>query len=83
MALLKQILASHGFKVRNATLNIVPIKVGYNDDYSEINSAVANKNPMELTVNNGRYVFTKYDTVAKHFIRSTVRADQIRSTDLD
>lgn len=83
MALLKQILASHGFKVRNATLNIVPIKVGYNDDYSEINSAVANKNPMELTVNNGRYVFTKYDTVAKHFIKSTVRADQIRSTDLD
>lgn len=83
MALLKQVLASHGFKVRNATLNIVPIKVSYNEDYSEINNAIANKKPMELTVDNGRYVFTKYDTVAKHFIRSTVRADQIRSTDLD
>lgn len=83
MALLKQILASHGFKVRNATLNIVPIKVGYSEDYSEINSAVANKNPMELTVNNGRYVFTKYDTVAKHFIKSTVRANQVTSQDLD
>lgn len=83
MALLKQVLASHGFKVRNATLNIVPIKVSYSEDYSEINNAIANKNPMELTVNNGRYVFTKYDTVAKHFIKSTVRADQIRSTDLD
>lgn len=83
MALLKQILASHGFKVRNATLNIVPIKVGYNEDYSEINGAIANKNPMELTVNNGRYVFTKYDTVAKHFIRSTIRANQVTSQDLD
>lgn len=83
IALLKQILASHGFKVRNATLNIVPIKVGYNEDYSEINSVIANKNPMELTVNNGRYVFTKYDTVAKHFIKSTVRANQVTSQDLD
>lgn len=83
MALLKQILASHGLKVRNATLNIVPIKVGYNEDYSEINSVIANKNPMELTVNNGRYVFTKYDTVAKHFIKSTVRANQVTSQDLD
>ena len=83
MALLKQILASHGFKVRTATLNIVPIKVGYNEDYSEINSAVANKNPMELTVSNGRYVFTKYDTVAKHFIKSTIRANQVTSQDLD
>lgn len=83
IALLKQILASHGLKVRNATLNIVPIKVGYNEDYSEINSVIANKNPMELTVNNGRYVFTKYDTVAKHFIKSTVRANQVTSQDLD
>lgn len=83
MALLKQILASHGFKVRNATLNIVPIKVGYTDDYSEITSAIANKNATELTVDGGRYVFTKYDTVAKHFIKSTVRANQVTSSDLD
>ena len=83
MALLKQILASHKLKVRNATLNIVPIKVGYNEDYSEINSAIANKKPIELTVENGRYVFTKYDTVAKHFIKSTVSADQVTSQDLN
>ena len=83
MALLKQILASHGFKVRNATLNIVPIKVGYNEDYSEIHDAVARQKPFELTVENGRYIFTKYDVVAQHFIKSTVNADQIRYRDLD
>lgn len=83
MALLRQILASHGLKVRNATLNIVPIKVEYSEDYSEINSAIANENPTELTVNNGRYVFTEYDTVAKHFIKSTVRANQVTSQDLN
>lgn len=82
MALLKQILASHGFKVRNATLNIVPIKVNYNDDYTKVTGAVVNRNPIELTVSNGRYVFDKYDTVAKHFIKSTMRVDQVTSEDL-
>ena len=48
MALLKQILASHGFRVKDAKLNIVPIKLTYNEDYSEITSAVTNENPIEF-----------------------------------
>lgn len=82
MALLKQMLASHGLKVRNATLNIVPIKVGYNDDFSKIESAIANSKPIELTINeNNRYVFTKYDKVAQHFVKATVNFRKITSED--
>lgn len=83
MALLKQILASHGFKVRNATLNIVPIKIGYNEDYSEIDTAVASQRPIELTVEGGRYTFSKYDKVAQRFIKATISTDSVTSEDLD
>lgn len=83
MALLKQMLANKGFKVRNATLNIVPIKIGYNEDYTQITSAVVDPKPIEFTFSDGKYVFSKYDTVAQHFISSTVNLDEIQSTDLD
>jgi hypothetical protein len=64
MALLKQLLAAHGIKVRNATLNIVPIRLNYSSDYSHVDSAVVKESPIEFTRKNGRYVFGKYDKVA-------------------
>lgn len=83
MALLKQILASHGYKVKNATLHIVPVKVGYNEDYSEITSAIASEESIELTEKNGKYVFEQYDRVARYFIKSTINTESIVSSDLD
>jgi hypothetical protein len=64
MALLRQMLAAKGIKVKNATLNLVPIRVKYNEDYSEITSAIASDSPKELTRKDGRYIFGKYDKVA-------------------
>lgn len=81
MALLRQMLASHGLKVRNATLNIVPIRVDYDQDYKNITKAIV-KDPLELTMGIGKYKFAKYDTVAKHFIKSSLNVNQATSKDL-
>ena len=83
MALLKQILASHGFRVKDAKLNIVPIKLTYNEDYSEITSAVTNENPIEFTTKDGKYVFSKYDKVAQHFIKSSASVSGVTSKIID
>lgn len=83
MALLRQMLASHGISVKKATLNIVPIRVKYNDDYSQIESTIMDYKPTELTFDNGKYVFKNYDAVAKHFIRAEIGTDRIISEDRD
>lgn len=83
MALLKQMLASQGISVRHATLNIVPVKIKYNEDLSVIKSAIMRDTPIELTVFNGKYVFGKYDKVARNFIKSSVVLDSINDEDVD
>ena len=83
MALLKQILASHGFKVKDAKLNIVPIKLQYSDDMTEITSAIVNANPTEFTVKDGRYIFSQYDKVAQHFIKASASVDRLTTKAID
>ena len=83
MALLKQVLASHGFKVKDAELNIVPIELSYNEDYTEITSAITNIDPIEFTVKDSKYVFSQYDKVAQHFIKSSAAINRITSQVID
>lgn len=76
LALLKQMLANEGFNVEHMTLSIIPIRITYNDDFSQVTNVV----PMEVkeyTIKDGKYVFGKYDLVAKRFIASTARINSI------
>ena len=80
MALLKQILAHYGYNVRNMSLHIVPIQFKYDSNYENINEVLIESfNNLELTINNGKYVFSKYDDAAKHFILSKVKFNSITS----
>lgn len=82
MALLKQMLASHGISVNNATLHIIPVRMVYNDDLSAIKDISLQK-PIELTVVNDKYAFKKYDTAARHFIPAHVDIEKISDKDID
>lgn len=78
MALLKQILAYNGYNVTNTTLHIIPIRLTYNDDFSKINStSIYASNHIQLSQG---AAFNKYETIAKHFIKSNVTINPISST---
>ena len=63
-------LANHGFNVKNMTLNLIPIKFTYNNDFSRIDSINA-ESTKEYTMSAGsKYIFSKYDRIAKEIIPS-------------
>lgn len=70
LAMLKQMLAYNGFNVNGMTLNLIPIRFNYTDDLSRINSINAEQTK-EYTMSAGsKYIFSKYDRVAKQMIPS-------------
>lgn len=70
LALLKQMLSQYGFNVKNMTLNLMPIKFNYTGDLSRIDSINAEETK-EYTMSAGsKYVFSKYDRIAKEIIPS-------------
>ena len=78
LALLKQMLANAGFNTERMTLSIIPIRLQYNDDFTKVEDVVAMPK-IEYTIDKGRYVFTRYDSVVKNFIESTAVIDTISS----
>ena len=78
LGLLKQMLANAGFNTERMTLSIIPIRVQYNDDFTKVQDVVAMPK-IEYTINRGKYVFTKYDSVVRNFIESTATINTISS----
>ena len=77
MALLKRILQYNGFDTSRMTMHIVPIRVEYSDDMSEIKSAtVYSSNSIDMPVGEA---FNKYDTMAKYHIKSNMKIEPIKS----
>lgn len=76
LALLKQMLAAEGFNTENMTLSIIPIRVIYNDDYTQVKDIVA-FDKQEYTIYNNSYVFGKYDAIAKQLIPSGMNTEDI------
>lgn len=77
MALLKRILQYNGFDTSRMTMHIVPIRVEYSDDMSEIKSAtVYSSNNIDMPVGEA---FNKYDTMAKYHIKSNMKIEPIKS----
>lgn len=76
MALLKRILEYNGFDTSRMTMHIVPIRVEYSDDMSEIKSAtVYSSNSIDIPVGEA---FNKYDTMAKYHIKSNMKIEPIK-----
>ena len=67
-------LSHYGLDTRNTTLNIIPIGLNYNEDYSVLKSAVP-YDVMHYSVRNNRYVLNKYDDVVDQFIENKVIPD--------
>ena len=82
LALLKQMLAAEGFNTANMTLSIIPIRLIYNDDYTQVKDVVA-FDKKEYTIYNNSYVFGKYDAVAQQLIPTNIDTDNIPSEVLD
>ena len=80
LALLKQLLAHNGINVKNIGLNIIPITVAYNEDFSKITSVSAEQFVKDdFQIKNGKYVFNRYDRIAKELIASRVEDLNISS----
>ena len=76
MALLKRILEYNEFDTSRMTMHIVPIRVEYSDDMSEIKSAtVYSSNSIDMPVGEA---FNKYDTMAKYHIKSNMKIEPIK-----
>lgn len=69
MAFLKQMLAYNGIPIKNIELNIVPVKMEYNDGLSKVVIGA----PQNISVSKtGNYLLEQYDKHARHFVRSNV-----------
>ena len=85
MALIKRGLESLGFESKNIDLNIIPVKIKYSDNFSEITSAIA-LNPQQLNIYSkpsGGVVnaLTKEYNWAKKLIASPASLNNITSQD--
>lgn len=76
IALLKQILAYNGFDVSRTQLHIIPVRVDYSEDLSQINSInVYAQNELAIPTGNR---FEQYEIAAKYFIKSNINIEPIK-----
>lgn len=92
LAFLKQMLASKELNVQNISLNIVPVQLVYNSDYSKVKSIHIHSTKTYSTQRYGTdYAMQKYDNQVKAFIEGTYipfhisdkpvqRADEVNRT---
>lgn len=69
LAFLKQMLANNGVNVKNVDLNIVPVQLTYNDDFTKVQSINIHYPKSYSTRRSGsEYAMAKYDRQVKAFI---------------
>ncbi len=78
MALLKQLLAYHGFNVTNTELHIIPIRLNYSEDFSKVTDVVPYLWNKHIKIFQGQS-FEKYERAAKYFIKSNIKLEPIKS----
>ena len=79
MAFLKRILEFNGISAKNIRMNIIPVKMTYDDNYEnvidiDVESTVA----MDFDYKN-EYILKNYDKVAEYFVPSNVTLETIPS----
>lgn len=81
LALLKRILEFNGIKSPDIRVNLIPVKVKYDESYQnivDINVAKAIKYDMM----DSKYTMSKYDKIAANFIESKVSSLDINDSDI-
>lgn len=79
MALLKQLLAYHGFNVSGTELHIIPIRLNYSEDFSKITGVIPYLWDKHIKISQNQS-FEKYERAAKYFIKSNIKLEPIKST---
>ena len=78
MALLKQLLAYHGFNVSGTELHIIPIRLNYSEDFSTITNVIPYLWDKHIKISQGQS-FEKYERAAKYFIKSNIKLEPIKN----
>lgn len=76
LALLKQMLAYHGIDPRHIRSNIIPVQLKYNDTFDSITDIYVQEAQC-YDMQDTRYTFQQYDSVAAQFIDSTADFSQV------
>lgn len=80
LAFIKQMLVNNGINVKDIEMNLVPITVEYNEDYTEINKIVPNLVPVQYEYNKRKeYINGPQDFIARKFIEYKTSDIQIGS----
>ena len=78
LAFLKHMLSNNGINVKNIDLNIVPVQLTYNDDFSEIQSLEVHYPKQYSTRRSGsEYAMAKYDRQVNAFIQDSYIPESI------
>ena len=78
LAFLKHMLANNGVNVQNIDLNIVPVQLTYNENYSRIKSVqVLNAIPYSTRYSGTEYAMAKYDRQVEVFIEDNSNIDYV------
>lgn len=78
MALLKQLLAYHGFNVSGTELHLIPIRLNYSEDFSTIQNVIFYSWDKHIKISQGQS-FEKYERAAKYFIKSNIKLEPIKN----
>lgn len=78
LAFLKHMLSNNGINVQNIDLNIVPVQLTYNDDYSKLKSVqVLNSISYSTRYSGSEYSMAKYDRHVEAFIQNNYTVDYV------
>lgn len=75
MVFLKHMLASKGFNFKSISLNLIPIRLQYNEDFSSIDEVIVNSDPINLDVKNGKDALKNISQDVQNYITSKGQID--------
>lgn len=79
LSFLKQILKVNGINVNNISLNLIPVELKYNDDYSDIKSVRIHPIQERSVSKNNTYTFEELDKYTRVMIPNTSTSQPINS----
>lgn len=83
LVFLKYILAENGFNVNNIELNIIPIHLKYNDDFSKVLSIrVDDPQRYSSKQSDGSYALSHYDQLVSRFLKDNYIPSEITNSDI-
>lgn len=83
LVFLKYMLAENGFNVKNMDLNIIPVHLQYNDDFSKVLSIRVDE-PQKYSAreSDGSYALENYDKLVSRFLKDNYIPDEITNDNI-